>query len=53
MASTIAIALIAGVAYWIYSNFSCLLKNIAAAKRSGLPYVIVRQYVPFPAVSWK
>jgi len=42
MASTIAIALIAGVAYWIYSNFSCLFKNIAAAKRSGLPYVIVR-----------
>lgn len=45
MASTIAIAVVAIVVYWIYSNISGLLKNIAAAKRSGLPYIIVRKYI--------
>ena len=43
MASTIALA-IAGLAfYWIYSNISGLYRNIAAAKRSGLPYIIARK----------
>ncbi|KAF4625080.1 hypothetical protein G7Y89_g13089 [Cudoniella acicularis] len=40
MASAVAFALITIVAYFVYSNISGLLKNIAAAKRSGLPYVI-------------
>ncbi|KAK0106956.1 hypothetical protein ONS95_003671 [Cadophora gregata] len=40
MASTIALA-IAGLAfYWIYSNVTGLYRNIAAAKRSGLPYIV-------------
>lgn len=29
--------------YWVYSNIAGLQKNIAAAKRSGLPYVIARE----------
>ncbi|KAL2073765.1 hypothetical protein VTL71DRAFT_11091 [Oculimacula yallundae] len=41
MAPTIAIAIVAAVVYCIYSNVSSLLKNIAAAKRSGLPYIVV------------
>jgi hypothetical protein len=44
MVSTVAIALTAIVSYWIYSNIAGLSKNIAAAKRSGLPYIITRQY---------
>jgi hypothetical protein len=44
MISTFAIILIAIPIYWIYSNISGLLRNIAAAKRSGLPYVIARQF---------
>jgi hypothetical protein len=44
MAASLALALAAITVYWIYSNVSSLLKNIAAAKRSGLPYVVARQY---------
>ncbi|EMR87512.1 hypothetical protein ACHAPC_002532 [Botrytis cinerea] len=35
--------------YWVYSNIAGLQKNIAAAKRSGLPYVItpISLYNPF------
>lgn len=29
--------------YWVYSNIAGLQKNVAAAKRSGLPYVIARE----------
>jgi hypothetical protein len=35
--------LIAIPIYWAYSNISSLRRNIAAAKRSGLPYVVTRQ----------
>lgn len=47
MISTYALALIVIVAWWIYSNVSGLLKNIAAAKRSGLPWYIVRKSTRF------
>lgn len=43
MASFIAIALVGAILYWVYSNVSGLLRNIAAAKRSGLPYVVARR----------
>ncbi|EKD16552.1 cytochrome P450 [Drepanopeziza brunnea f. sp. 'multigermtubi' MB_m1] len=41
MASTIAVAVAGAVFYILYSNVSGFLKNLAAAKRSGLPYIIV------------
>ncbi|CZS98571.1 hypothetical protein WAI453_005726 [Rhynchosporium graminicola] len=49
MGSTIATAIAALLSYWVYSNISCLLKNIAAAKRSGLPYIVVPVYIHNPA----
>ncbi len=42
MASTVAIAVAGVTFYWIYLNVSGLRNNIAAAKRSGLPYIIAR-----------
>lgn len=44
MASTSTVAIGAGaiVLAWLYTIISGLAKNIAAAKRSGLPYVISR-----------
>lgn len=42
MASAIAVAVLAVVAYWVYSNIAGLRKNIAAAKASGLPYYVSR-----------
>jgi len=47
MFPTYAIALI-GLGVWlVYSTISGLLKNIAAAKRSGLPWFIVREFKSF------
>ncbi|TVY78334.1 Cytochrome P450 4c21 [Lachnellula suecica] len=41
MFPTWAVALV-GLGLWlVYTNVSSLLKNIAAAKRSGLPYIVV------------
>jgi hypothetical protein len=44
MVPAIAIALVALASYSIFSNVSGLLKNIAAAKRTGLPYIVARWY---------
>jgi hypothetical protein len=44
MVPAIAIVLIAVASYSIYSIVSGLLKNIAAAKRTGLPYIVARWY---------
>lgn len=41
MAATIFVAFVAIFGYFLYSNISGLYQNIAAAKRSGLPYIIV------------
>jgi hypothetical protein len=43
MVQSIAIVLIAVVSYWFYSIVSGLLKNIRAAKLTGLPYVVTRE----------
>lgn len=43
MASSVVLALCAILGYFVYSNLSGLRKNIAAAKRSGLPYMIARK----------
>lgn len=40
MVSTIALAAIAIVVYWVYTIFAGLSKHTAAAKRSGLPYIV-------------
>ncbi|KAG9239645.1 cytochrome P450 monooxygenase-like protein [Amylocarpus encephaloides] len=40
MVSTVALAIGATALYWIYSNVSSLIKNVADAKRSGFPYSI-------------
>jgi hypothetical protein len=48
MVSSVLLATAALVAYWIYSIVSGLWKNIAAAKRTGLPYVVARKYQPPP-----
>ncbi len=42
MAPTL-IVVAAIISYWIYSNVTALFKNIACAKRSGLPYTITRK----------
>jgi hypothetical protein len=44
MTSTVLLALGGISAYFCYSNISGLQKNIAAAKRSGLPYIITRMF---------
>lgn len=41
-AMAVAVALLAVVAYWVYSSIVNLRKNIAAAKASGLPYFVSR-----------
>jgi hypothetical protein len=43
-----SIALLLGLlaAYGAYSVYAGYRKNIAAAKHSGLPYVVVRMYSP-------
>ena len=43
MASTIVLALVAICGYFIFINVIALRKNIAAAKRSGLPYAVTRK----------
>jgi len=43
MFASLALVLIAICAFVLYLNTSSLLKNIAIAKRTGLPYVITRQ----------
>lgn len=44
---TIAILLVLGLlALWTYRTFNAWKKNIEAAKRSGLPYVLSREYSP-------
>jgi hypothetical protein len=53
MFATYAIALI-GLGIWlVYSDISGLLKNIAAAKRSGLPWFIVRESKSFGPLQGK
>jgi hypothetical protein len=47
MAPTVAIGIFAVFAYWVYSYTSGLSKNIATAKRIGLPYMITRQCILF------
>ncbi|KAK2625090.1 hypothetical protein QTJ16_005459 [Diplocarpon rosae] len=49
MATTVSIAVIGAVIYLIYYNTSGLLNNLAAAKRSGLPYIIVPVNIYNPA----
>ena len=44
MASSILLAIAALASYWIYSNVFGLRRSIAAAKASGLPYVVARKY---------
>jgi len=46
MAPAIALAFVAIVGCFIYTNILGLRKNIAAAKRSGLPYVVTRKSIP-------
>jgi len=42
MLYVLALIFIAIPTFILYSNISSLLKNIAAAKRTGLPYIITR-----------
>jgi hypothetical protein len=46
MPAAISLALVAIVGYFIFASISGLRKNIAAAKRSGLPYVVTRMSIP-------
>ena len=43
MVSSVLLLLGAVVAYGLFTTVSGLLKNIAAAKRSGLPYYVIRK----------
>lgn len=43
MLSSILLLFGAAIAYGIYSVVSGLRKNIAAAKRTGLPYYVIRK----------
>jgi hypothetical protein len=43
MVSLLGLVLIGIPVYFGYSNVSALLRNVQAAKRSGLPYVITRE----------
>jgi hypothetical protein len=47
MASILALVAIAAFVYWIYWNLSSLRKNIAHAKRSGIPYIVTRRFTHF------
>lgn len=38
------LAVVLPLAYGVYRYVTCLLHNIAQAKKSGLPYVVVRMY---------
>jgi hypothetical protein len=45
MVSVVLVALLAFPLYWCLTTYNSLRKNIAAAKRSGLPYIVARQYI--------
>ncbi|KAI6710808.1 hypothetical protein JHW43_006682 [Diplocarpon mali] len=49
MPSAVLTAVIGAIFYLIYFNISGLLNNIAAAKRSGLPYILVPVNIYNPA----
>ena len=51
MVSSIVLLLGAAVAYGIFATVSGLSRNIAAAKRSGLPYYVIRKPRPGPSPS--
>lgn len=38
------VAFVLPLAYGVYQYVACLLHNIAQAKKSRLPYVVVRMY---------
>ena len=47
MVSSVVMLLGAAVAYGLFTIISGLWKNVAAAKRSGLPYYVIRKLVPY------
>jgi hypothetical protein len=46
MTSLVGYAIAALVVYQIYSTYADLRRNIAAAKRSELPYIVARECLP-------
>jgi hypothetical protein len=43
MVSTLLVVVGAAVAYWVFNVLSALRRNVAAAKKTGLPYYLARK----------
>lgn len=48
MVSSILLLFGAAIAYTLFTLISNLRKNIAAAKRTGLPYYVIRKKLLYP-----